>query len=121
MYILFSSNVLIQQNHRLSLGNYEMPKSDLLYYIISCTCHAKWCFQFNIITDDICNSTKFCNMVILITCFYRIVMYFLSINFFAITCILSEVTKVTKFIEGDAHLLEDEEIKRLLQGGNSVY
>lgn len=48
-------------------------------------------------------------------------MYFLSINFFAITCILSEVTKVTKFIEGDAHLLEDEEIKRLLQGGNSVY
>uniref|UniRef100_A0A8C0BI55 Periostin n=1 Tax=Buteo japonicus TaxID=224669 RepID=A0A8C0BI55_9AVES len=32
-----------------------------------------------------------------------------------------EVTKVTKFIEGDGHLLEDEEIKRLLQGGNSVY
>uniref|UniRef100_A0A8B9DJV4 Periostin n=1 Tax=Anser cygnoides TaxID=8845 RepID=A0A8B9DJV4_ANSCY len=31
-----------------------------------------------------------------------------------------EVTKVTKFIEGDGHLLEDEEIKRLLQGGNSV-
>uniref|UniRef100_A0A8B9IGW4 Periostin n=1 Tax=Anser cygnoides TaxID=8845 RepID=A0A8B9IGW4_ANSCY len=30
-----------------------------------------------------------------------------------------EVTKVTKFIEGDGHLLEDEEIKRLLQGGNS--
>ncbi|KAM8821898.1 periostin isoform 2-T2 [Eudromia elegans] len=29
-----------------------------------------------------------------------------------------EVTKVTKFIEGDGHLLEDEEIKRLLQGGN---
>uniref|UniRef100_A0A452GKU1 Periostin n=1 Tax=Gopherus agassizii TaxID=38772 RepID=A0A452GKU1_9SAUR len=28
-----------------------------------------------------------------------------------------EVTKVTKFIEGDGHLLEDEEIKRLLQGG----
>ncbi|XP_073198523.1 periostin isoform X3 [Lepidochelys kempii] len=27
-----------------------------------------------------------------------------------------EVTKVTKFIEGDGHLLEDEEIKRLLQG-----
>ncbi|EHH28960.1 Periostin [Macaca mulatta] len=30
-----------------------------------------------------------------------------------------EVTKVTKFIEGgDGHLLEDEEIKRLLQGGS---
>ncbi|KAK2112719.1 hypothetical protein P7K49_012466 [Saguinus oedipus] len=29
-----------------------------------------------------------------------------------------EVTKVTKFIEGgDDHLFEDEEIKRLLQGG----
>ncbi|XP_012886902.1 PREDICTED: periostin [Dipodomys ordii] len=27
-----------------------------------------------------------------------------------------EVTKVTKFIEGDGHLFEDEEIKRLLQG-----
>lgn len=45
-----------------------------------------------------------------------------SVNqLFAITYILSEVTKVTKFIEGDGHLLEDEEIKRLLQGGNSVY
>uniref|UniRef100_A0A5F8GCT4 Periostin n=1 Tax=Monodelphis domestica TaxID=13616 RepID=A0A5F8GCT4_MONDO len=32
-----------------------------------------------------------------------------------------EVTKVTKFIEGgDAHLLEDEEIKRLLQGDRPV-
>uniref|UniRef100_A0A8C3S3T7 Periostin n=1 Tax=Chelydra serpentina TaxID=8475 RepID=A0A8C3S3T7_CHESE len=31
-----------------------------------------------------------------------------------------EVTKVTKFIEGDGHLLEDEEIKRLLQGGYEV-
>ncbi|XP_046759152.1 periostin isoform X3 [Gallus gallus] len=32
-----------------------------------------------------------------------------------------EVTKVTKFIEGDAHLLEDEEIKRLLQGAGTEY
>ncbi|XP_019379979.1 PREDICTED: periostin isoform X12 [Gavialis gangeticus] len=31
-----------------------------------------------------------------------------------------EVTKVTKFIEGDGHLLEDEEIKRLLQGETPV-
>ncbi|KAB1267494.1 Periostin [Camelus dromedarius] len=32
--------------------------------------------------------------------------------------IITEVTKVTKFIEGgDGHLFEDEEIKRLLQGG----
>ncbi|XP_008166166.1 periostin isoform X13 [Trachemys scripta elegans] len=31
-----------------------------------------------------------------------------------------EVTKVTKFIEGDGHLLEDEEIKRLLQGDTAV-
>ncbi|XP_027712671.1 periostin isoform X5 [Vombatus ursinus] len=32
-----------------------------------------------------------------------------------------EVTKVTKFIEGgDAHLLEDEEIKRLLQGDRPI-
>uniref|UniRef100_A0A7M4EB80 Periostin n=1 Tax=Crocodylus porosus TaxID=8502 RepID=A0A7M4EB80_CROPO len=30
-----------------------------------------------------------------------------------------EVTKVTKFIEGDGHLLEDEEIKRLLQGDSA--
>lgn len=34
------------------------------------------------------------------------------------TCVLSEVSKVTKFIEGgDGHLFEDEDIKRLLQGG----
>lgn len=34
------------------------------------------------------------------------------------TCTLSEVSKVTKYIEGgDGHLFEDEEIKRLLQGG----
>ncbi|XP_074917719.1 periostin isoform X1 [Chelonoidis abingdonii] len=32
-----------------------------------------------------------------------------------------EVTKVTKFIEGDGHLLEDEEIKRLLQGAGTEY
>uniref|UniRef100_A0A6J0VEN4 Periostin isoform X10 n=1 Tax=Pogona vitticeps TaxID=103695 RepID=A0A6J0VEN4_9SAUR len=32
-----------------------------------------------------------------------------------------EVTKVTKFIEGDGHLLEDEEIKRLLQGAGSEF
>ncbi|XP_010130230.1 PREDICTED: periostin isoform X2 [Buceros rhinoceros silvestris] len=32
-----------------------------------------------------------------------------------------EVTKVTKFIEGDDHLLEDEEIKRLLQGAGTEY
>ncbi|XP_020825620.1 periostin isoform X2 [Phascolarctos cinereus] len=33
-----------------------------------------------------------------------------------------EVTKVTKFIEGgDAHLLEDEEIKRLLQGAGTEH
>ncbi|KAJ6658359.1 hypothetical protein lerEdw1_020631 [Lerista edwardsae] len=32
-----------------------------------------------------------------------------------------EVTKVTKLIEGDGHLLEDEEIKRLLQGAGSEY
>lgn len=39
-------------------------------------------------------------------------------QFLLYTCILSEVTKVTKFIEGgDGHLFEDEEIKRLLQGG----
>ncbi|KAL7988399.1 hypothetical protein Chor_007318 [Crotalus horridus] len=28
-----------------------------------------------------------------------------------------EITKVTKLIEGDGHLLDDEEIKRFLQGG----
>ncbi|KAH0628664.1 hypothetical protein JD844_010071 [Phrynosoma platyrhinos] len=32
-----------------------------------------------------------------------------------------EVTKVTKLIEGDGHLLEDEEIKRLLKGAGSEY
>ncbi|XP_016846657.1 periostin isoform X4 [Anolis carolinensis] len=32
-----------------------------------------------------------------------------------------EVTKVTKLIEGDGHLLEDEEIKRFLQGAGSEY
>ncbi|XP_044871213.1 periostin isoform X3 [Mauremys mutica] len=32
-----------------------------------------------------------------------------------------EVTKVTKFIEGDGHLLEDEEIKRLLQGAGTEF
>nr|XP_056703905.1 periostin [Euleptes europaea] len=32
-----------------------------------------------------------------------------------------EVTKVTKLIEGDGHLLEDEELKRLLQGAGSEY
>ncbi|KAM6474913.1 periostin isoform 2-T2 [Liasis olivaceus] len=32
-----------------------------------------------------------------------------------------EVSKVTKLIEGDGHLLEDEEIKRLLQGAGSEY
>ncbi|XP_054858413.1 periostin isoform X6 [Eublepharis macularius] len=31
-----------------------------------------------------------------------------------------EVTKVTKLIEGDGHLLEDEELKRLLQGETPV-
>ncbi|PKU39877.1 periostin [Limosa lapponica baueri] len=35
--------------------------------------------------------------------------------------IIQEVTKVTKFIEGDGHLLEDEEIKRLLQGAGTEY
>uniref|UniRef100_A0A8D0HNL8 Periostin n=1 Tax=Sphenodon punctatus TaxID=8508 RepID=A0A8D0HNL8_SPHPU len=37
------------------------------------------------------------------------------------TYILSEVTKVTKFIEGEGHLLDDEEIKRLLQGAGTEY
>ncbi|XP_054858415.1 periostin isoform X8 [Eublepharis macularius] len=32
-----------------------------------------------------------------------------------------EVTKVTKLIEGDGHLLEDEELKRLLQGAGPEY
>ncbi|XP_032070543.1 periostin isoform X3 [Thamnophis elegans] len=32
-----------------------------------------------------------------------------------------EVTKVTKLLEGDGHLLDDEEIKRLLQGAGSEY
>ncbi|XP_026569083.1 periostin isoform X4 [Pseudonaja textilis] len=32
-----------------------------------------------------------------------------------------EVTKVTKLIEGDGHLLDDEEIKQLLQGAGSEY
>ncbi|XP_015270287.1 PREDICTED: periostin isoform X1 [Gekko japonicus] len=32
-----------------------------------------------------------------------------------------EVSKVTKLMEGDGHLLEDEELKRLLQGAGSEY
>lgn len=79
-----------------------------------------FCMELNIITDDICNSTEFCNMINLITLLYDCHVFPVN-QFFAVTCILSEVTKVTKFIEGDGHLLEDEEIKRLLQGGNSVY
>lgn len=69
-------------------------------------------------TDNFCNSAKCCNRIKSLICCQ---MFSVNQFFFAITCILSEVTKVTKFIEGDGHLLEDEEIKRLLQGGNSVY